>query len=1091
MLKRLLKVPMLCLLAAWLALTAAGPAAASALPLAAVATGPIPWDQNLKFEHLTIADGLSQSSVQAILQDSQGFLWFGTQDGLNRYDGNTVIVFTPDPDDENSLSDSWVQVLAEDSQGGLWIGSQHSGLNRYDPLTGFFTHYRHDPEDPGSLGSNTINTLYVDRSGVLWIGASNGLDCYQPGSIDSSHNTPAPGASGTGTFIHYQPDPADPASLGGAPVFAILEDSHGALWVGTEEGLDRLDRQSGQFTHFRRAAQRPDSLPDDEVLHLYEDAGGVLWVGTHAGLARFDADTQTFTNFPLPDKAAGQRSTSVDALTGDSQGLLWVGTKDGLLRFDPASGRSLLYRSQPQSSDSLSNDVILSLYEDRGGILWIGTFGGGANKLDPGRLKFTHFKHNSFDPASLSENVIFQLAESADGSIWIATYGGGLDRLDRQTGQFTHYRHQVDDPQSLLDDHVWAVHEDAQGAVWVGTDQGLTALDPQTGLFIHYVRDEEQPDWLESAAVYMIYEDSRGDLWLGMYGGLVRFDRQQGKFERYRHTAQDAWSIKEGNILCIYETRDGALWLGSGQNGLASLDRESGRFEYFLRDESEAHGPSSNAVLSILEDRSGMLWIGTAGGLNRLDRRTGLFIHYTEKDGLPNNTVYGVLEDHQGYLWLSTNNGLSRFDPSTETFVNFDEGDGLQSREFNMTSYLLTWDGSLLFGGVNGLNLFDPVQIAANPYLPPVALTNFTQGGQALHIDQTVEMLQGVRLYWPHNYFEFEFAALSYAEPHKNQYAYQLEGFDENWVQNGSLYMGRYTNLPGGTYTLRLKASNNDGVWNEEGRALRVVMVPPFWQTLWFRSAALLAAAASVFGGYRWRLRSMETHNRQLEQQVQDRTRKIEQLFEQTKELAIIEERNRLARELHDSAKQKAFAALAQVGAARSLLRRDPNKAWESLAEVENLVYEVIQELAFLIQEMYPLALRDKGLAAVLREYVYEWENRTGIPVQLKIQDERRLALQTEQALYRIVQEALANVTRHSQAAGVQVELLYAPDCVKMSLQDNGRGFDLAGRPSGVGLRSMQERAALVQGSFQIESQPGKGTRIFVHVPLEAVINGE
>jgi signal transduction histidine kinase len=432
---------------------------------------------------------------------------------------------------------------------------------------------------------------------------------------------------------------------------------------------------------------------------------------------------------------------------------------------------------------------------------------------------------------------------------------------------------------------------------------------------------------------------------------------------------------------------------------------------------------------------------------------------------------------------LSTNHGISRFDPESETFRNYSVSDGLGSMEFNQFAFAEAPNGAMYFGSINGLNVFFPEEIRDNPYKPPITLTSLTQLGSPLETGQTPESLDEIVLTWPQNSFEFEFTVLGFSNPAQNQYAYKLENFDKDWYELGSKRNGRYTNLPGGTYTLRLKAANSDGVWDEEGKSIRVTVIPPFWQTWWFRIGSALFIIASVAVGYRVRMRQVESHNRELEALVRKRTAEIEELFEQTKELAVMEERNRLARDLHDSAKQKAFAALAQLGTVNGMLRSNP-VVWKHLNEAENLVYEVIQELTFLIQEMYPAALMEKGLPTTVREYLFEWENRNEIHVDLVMRDERLLGLKIEQAIYRVIQESLANVARHSRAGRVAVSLQYFPDSLEVSISDNGCGFDITKKMRGLGLRSIRERIESIGGEVRFESGNGQGTRVFVRVPL-------
>jgi len=482
--------------------------------------------------------------------------------------------------------------------------------------------------------------------------------------------------------------------------------------------------------------------------------------------------------------------------------------------------------------------------------------------------------------------VVWSVYEDSAGVLWFGT-AHGLDRFDRRAGEWRHYRPDEEDPSSLSSEEVFCIREDRQGVLWVGTNRGLNRFDPVTERFTVYQNDPEDARSLSNDGVWAILEDRKGLLWIGTNKGLNRFDRETEQFAVYQNDPDDPTSLSQNRAWALYEDRSGTLWVGT-LGGLNRMVRDGSevRFVRYQNDPGDPRSLSNNSVLSIYEDRAGRLWIGTwGGGLERFQPETETFAHLRVKDGLPNDTIYGILEDDRGRLWLSTNYGLSEFDPERVTFRNFDAGDGLQSVEFDLGAYYRTRSGELLFGGIKGVNIFYPDDVQPNPYVPPVVLTKITQGGAEVDLGKPAEALTEATFHWPRDDFEFEFAALNFFRPEKNQYAYRLEGYDKGWHQAGNRRVGGYTNLPGGTYTLRVLGANNDGVWNEAGIALPVTIVPPFWSTWWFRGVLAVVALAAVVGGLRWRLHRVESQRRRLERQVTDRT---QELARRTKELAAL-----------------------------------------------------------------------------------------------------------------------------------------------------------------------------------------------------------
>lgn len=797
----------------------------------------------MRFAHLTFEQGLSQNSALTLVQDRQGFMWFGTLDGLNRYDGYEFKVYKPDPDDPGAISDKFISALLEDSDGFLWVGTDQGGLNRFDPATETFTSFRADPKDPGSLSSNTITAIIEDSVGALWIGTNDGLNRFD---------------RTTQTFTVYRPRPGDPRSLSFQSITAIVEDQDRALWVGTSDGLNRFEPETGEFTVYRHDPEKTGSLSSSWVRSLYRDRAGTLWVGTQGGgLNKYDSQAGTFSAYQAqPGDPQTLSENTVVALVEDRQGVLWAGTRNGLNKFDRTTEKFTAYYHEPASPSSLGSSTILSLYEDRSGILWVGTQGGGISRLTPLARTFSLYRHDPTDPTSLSSNFVWSIFEDSAGTLWVGT-ASGLNRFDPESEAFTVYRHDPADPTSLSYDVVTYILEDRTGRLWVATDNGLNIFDRETEKFTVYLNDPAAPTSLSSNAVGQLYEDRAGRLWIATLDGLNRFNPETNSFTAYKHDPEDPHSLSEYGAWAIVEDRAGNLWVGTGGGGLDKFDRATGKFTVFRHDPDDPYSLSGDIVISLYEDRAGVLWIGTfEGGLNKFDPATETFTAYTEKDGLPNSTIYGILEDDSACLWLSTINGLSRFDPASKTFKNYDIKDGLQSNEFSVRSYFESKAGQMFFGGIEGLTVFDPAQVTDNPFVPPVVLTAFHKFNEPLALEQSLQQLSEIDLSYQDYVISFEFAALDYTDPSENQYAYKLEGFDPDWVQAGSRRFASYTNLEGGNYVFRVQGSNNDGVWNEEGLAVRLKVATAPWKTWWAYLLYVLALSGIVLGYVRYRTRA-------------------------------------------------------------------------------------------------------------------------------------------------------------------------------------------------------------------------------------------
>ena len=824
-----------------------------------------------RFNHFTSSEGLSQGFVLGIIQDSQGFMWFGTADGLNKYDGYTFTVYKNNPDDPKSLSNNFIHGLLEEDDRFIWVATYGGGLELFDREQNTFTHHKHDPENPSSISNNNVVKVYKDRQGVLWAATWGGGLCR--------YDKESKG------FITYKHDQNDKNSISNNFLTDITEDKEGNLWVATEQGgLNLFDRKNNKFISFKHSPDEP-SVGDNHVRALFCDSKGNLWVGTDNGLSLYDPKTQNFKTYRNdPDNPNSLTINVVRALTEDQEGNLWIGTGNGGISvLAPGSMVFHHLKNDENNGFSLNNNSIYSFLCDKEGNMWVGTYSGGVNFFNRNNKKIK-LVNKSVHKNSLSNNKVLSFYEDKKGNFWICTDGGGLNLLNRETGEFTYFQHNPKDPNSISGDHVLSILEDGEDSFWIGTwANGLNRFNKKENKFTHYKHDPANPKSLSSNNPWAFLKDHKNNLWIcTIYGGLNIYEPEKNEFRHYVHSDADSNSIYVNNLHSIFQDHKKNIWVGTSGGGLALYKPETDGFFHFKNIPDDPKSLSNNNVNYITEDSKGNLWVATKSGLNLYDRKNNNFTVYLEKDGLPNNVINGILEDDRGLLWLSTNKGISRFDPVNKTIRNFDMLDGLQGNNFFHGSCYKTKDGEMFFGGPNGYNSFYPDSITENINIPGVILTDFQIFNQKVEIGKEgsplkkhINSTKEITLSYKASVFSFEFAALNYINSNKNQYAYMLEGFDTKWNYVGTQRKTTYTNLDPGAYTFRVKASNNDGIWNEKGTALSIIITPPYWQTWWFRTLAILLSGGSMAGFYVFRMRNIQMQKQLLEKEVQERTYRI------------------------------------------------------------------------------------------------------------------------------------------------------------------------------------------------------------------------
>ena len=825
--------------------------------------------QELRFRQLTPDHGLSSSYVQTVHQDQRGFLWFGTDKGLDRYDGYAVRSYRHRRADTTSIADGTINVVRADAGDTMWVGT-NAGLSRYDVDRDAFTNYAI------GRGARPVRSITDDGRGGLWVGSVDGLYRFDRAT---GRAAPVDGALG--------------GALDGVQVLVLHRDGRGRLWIGTQtRGLLMFDPSNGALRRYARADGDARTLPDDDVRSLVEDASGNLWIGTwNGGLARLSlsgGDIVTYRH-----DAADPRSLAANrvvSLAPAGRRGLWIGTENfGLEYFDFAAGSFRHYRSDPMNPASLNSPSVWAVHEDAAGAIWVGTFTGGVNVSTPNSGAIRHYHSVPGDPASLGFNTVRAFAESRPGAYWVATDGGGLNEFDLSTGKFVRYTSRNS---NLASDAVLDVVQDRDGSTWIGAwEGGVSRFDRATGSFTAYTSKNAG---LGDDNVFALHVDAEGRLWAGTQKhGVYRFDRARRSFFSVVTAEQLRGAVSRTEtsvaVRVISSSPDGRrLLIGTEGSGLADLDVATGVVTMRQSIAADSNSLSGNTVRAVLEGANGVVWIGTTTGLDRFDRSTKRLTHFGEAEGLPSGYVAGLAEDASGKLWISTDRGLVRFDVAAKRLKRYTTADGLQGSEFNGHAYFEARDGTLFFGGNNGFNVVQPSAIAHNDRRPPVVLTGFQLfnqdvpiGAKGSPLPKHISRLDRIVLSHRQSVMTFEFAALDYTASEQNEYAYKLEGFDADWRRVGSQRIASYTNLAPGSYTFRVKASNNDGVWNEDGASIRLKITPPFWKTWWFR---LLVIAAIGWAIREWvrrteaRRAALAAEKEYLEQSVGEILRSMDKL---------------------------------------------------------------------------------------------------------------------------------------------------------------------------------------------------------------------
>ena len=939
----------------------------------------------LRFTRISTADGLSQTRVAQMVQDNQGFMWFGTQYGLDRYDGYKFKVFVHDPRRSDSLGCAFITALFKDRLGRLWVGCDQV-LDRFDPVTETFTHYPVESTDSEGSGGTVVH-ISEDTAGMLWLATGTGLDRFDPA---------------TGRVKHFRHNPNDAATLSTNDIKWTGTDKSGTFWVGTSRGLDAFDRDTGTVVlHV--------PLEESVQCSFYEDRFGVFWIlyASGSGLAVLDRKTNVVTR-----QSFYEREPPPGALTGvmgmleDREGNLWLGSPGvGLLRFDRERQRFIRYRNNPGDVASLAEDKVIGLYQDREGNIWASLHSMGLDHFAPKPTSIETFRHEPGNANSLDVDFVNAIYEDHEGVLWIGN-DNGLVRIDRKTGRYTSFNTGLG-----MKPMVISILEDSSGVLWVGTfGHGLNRFDRRTGRFKTYLHDPADPSSLSNNEVHRLFVDHTGTLWVATDDGIDRFDPARGRFNIYK---VDWASRRSQTYVSVAEDKQGMLWLGTQYSGLHRLDPATGQITVYKSKPNSPGTLSDNMVPSVHFDASGALWVATQNGLNKFNSNTATFMAYDQRNGLRGNAIACILQDAKGAFWMSTNRGISRFDPSSQTFSNYSTFDALPGTDLTgWSSCFKSQSGEMFFGGFSGAIGFYPDMVEADSPPPPVVLTEFrlsgvpVEVGRASPLSKSISYTSQLTLSHGQRIFSLAFSALSYFNPATNRYRYKLEGLDDVWHQVGSdERLVTYTTLPSGSYTFRVQGASSRGVWSEPGASVRIEILPPFWASWWFGSGCGIFVLASLWFAYRRRLHQIAREfNARLEERVGERTR--------------------IARELHDTLLQSFQGLLLRFQAAVNLL---PGRAADARQVLESAVDDAAQaitEARDTVQAMRSSTVVTNELAKTIEALGQELAARqraangdtTACSVEVEgAAQEQHPILRDE--VYRITGEALRNAFRHAGAA--------------------------------------------------------------------------
>ncbi len=1042
-----------------------------------------------------------------VLQDRQGFIWIGSTDGLNRFDGINFKTFRHEPENPNSINHSDIVALHEDNKGNIWIGS-HRGLNKYDPVTNSFESFLGEV-NPNTQSYNFILIVASDSDGNVWGGSYHGL--FKLTSINDGQDYSIT------EFLH---DPENPNSISSNVVWEIFEDSKQNIWVGTVRGLDKVIHNKGidstWFEHYTHDPDNENSLSTNQVWEINEDSWGNLWIGTRNGVNKFDPESGTFTRFIHdPQNPKSLSHNYVFGLLVDDNNRLWAGTYNGGLNLAQLEKTSTelsftSFMHQPENPKSIISNDIKDIFHDRAGIIWVGSYGG-LDKIDPNENNFNLVQSSKKDASSISSNYIQAIHEDSFGNLWIGTRGGGLNFLPGKTSPqklsgYKHFLNGSSNTVNIAHNDVYALFEDSKQRLWIGTYGGINIIQLEEDMSEFDFSTIKNYNHVKLALthnfVFDIEEDADGVFWVATYGGLTRLiENPDGSFNStfFEGDITDTTTIinSDSYTLCLDANDD--LWIGTFM-GLCVFRKDSvtgnRKFYNFLNNTNTPTSLKSDEVFVLYRDSRDFIWAGTIDGLTRIyidENREAHFQRFSAKDSPVNGAVYAILEDEQGNLWSSGNNGITVFNPKLRQISssgqagivrNYDISDGLQGNEFALRSAFINNRNQLYFGGKNGMNFFNPQDIKSNPFLPAVVFTDFRLSYKSVNpgspdytkespLQKSISHTSEIELKYWQNIFSIEFVGLNYTQPLKNKYRYKLDGFDPEWVYSGNNNLATYTNLDPGTYTFRVMASNNDGVWNPTDKTLLISILPPPWETWWAYTLYLILIILVLFVYNRYRVNKLR----------QEMTTQIK--IERAKLSEREQVRKKNAADFHDElghnvTKITLFAEMARrENKSGSELQNYLDKITDNVKSLSGGIRDFIWALDPDKDSFYETLLRLQEFGDTLFEF-------SDVKFVTRGFSDRfagvKLTADTRRHIILIFKEAMNNCLKYANCNNAELSAQLENGKIRIMFSDDGEGFEMDDQSTGNGLNNMADRAKKINGILEIDSTISHGVTIVLEI---------